>query len=107
MPQNYDSTQVGVPYVRAHHIEIFYPEDSRRPQVIIRQKLAVKLADGTVRSLEQLPDIIKTFDMATDGSVPVPMVDPTSGAPLGPNTTLQQTMLSILGVVRKLQLEQG
>ena len=107
MPQNYDSTQVGVPYVRAHHIEIFYPEDSRRPQVIIRQKLAVKLADGTVRSLEGLPEITKTFDMATEGTVPVPMVDPTSGAPLGADTTLQQTMLANLAIVRKLQLEQG
>lgn len=100
---NYDSSAVGVPYVRAHRIEIFYPDNSRYPQAIISQKLAVKLADGSVRSLEELPPITVTFDMLTDGTTPIPLVDPTSGAPLGQNTTLQQVMLSILAVVRREQ----
>jgi len=106
MPQNYDSTSVGVPYVRAHRIEIFYPEDSRYPSAIIGQKLAVKLADGSVRSLEDLPSLNVTFDMAADGTTPIALVDPTTGNALGANTTLQQVMLGVLAVVRKEQLKQ-
>lgn len=101
---NFDSTQVGVPYVRAHRIEIFYPDNSRFPSAIISQKVAVKLADGTIRSLpDELTPINVTFDMLTDGATPIPLVDPTTGAPLGPSTTLQQVMLGILAVVRKEQ----
>lgn len=100
---NYNSTQVGVPYVRCDKVEIYYPDDSRYPSAIISQKLAVKLADGTIRSLERLPDINITFDMLIDGNTPVPIPDPTTGQPLGMNTTLQSTMLSILGIIRKHQ----
>ncbi len=106
MAYNYDSTQVGVPYVRAHKIEIFYPVTNRHPQVVIHQQLAVKLADGSVRPLEDLPTLTTTFDMVIDGATPIPLVDPTSGAPLGPNTTLQNTMLSNLAVIRREQLKQ-
>lgn len=104
---NHDSTEVGVPYVRAHRIELLYPDTNRYPQAIISQRLAVKMKDGSVRSLEDLPPINITFDMLTDGATPIPLVDPTSGAPLGPNTTLQQVMLGILAVVRREQLKQG
>ena len=100
---NYNSTQVGVPYVRAHKVEIYYPDNNRHPSAIISQKLAVKLADGSIRSLENLPDINVTFDMLVDGTTPVPIPDPTTGAPLGMNTTLQSTMLSILAIIRKYQ----
>lgn len=103
MPQNYDSTEVGVPYVRSHEIRIFYPENNLAPSVVIGQKMAVKLADGSIRSLEELTPINVTFDMAADGTTPIPLVDPTSGAPLGANTTLQQVMLGILAVVRREQ----
>lgn len=103
MPQNYDSTQVGVPYVRANKVEIFYPVTNRHPQAIISQQLAVKMADGTIRPLEDIPPITVTFDMLTDGTVPIPLVDPTSGVTLGVNTTLQQVMLGILAVVRREQ----
>lgn len=106
MARNYDSSNVGVPYVRVNRIEIFYPEDSRTPSAIISQKLAVKMADGSIRSLEELPPINVTFDMLTDGTVPVPLIDPTTGAPLGPSTTLQQVMLGILAVVRKEQVKE-
>lgn len=100
---NHDSTEVGVPYVRAHRIELLYPDNNRFPQAVIHQRLAVKMKDGSVRSLEDLTPINVTFDMLTDGTTPIPLVDPTSGAPLGPNTTLQQTMLAILAVVRREQ----
>lgn len=107
MPQNYDSTNVGVPYVRAHKVEIFYPVTNRYPQAIIGQQLAVKMADGTVRPLEELTPLTVTFDMAIDGATPIPLVDPTSGAPLGMDTTLQQVMLGILAVVRSEQVKAG
>lgn len=106
MPQNYDSTEVGVPYVRAHRIELFYPDENRYPQAIIYQKLAVKMKDDTVRSLEDVAPLTVTFDMLADGTTPIPLVDPTSGLPLGPNTTLQQVMLGILAVVRREQNKQ-
>ncbi len=102
---NYNSTDVGVPYVRAHKIEIFYPVTNRHPQAIIGQQLAVKLADGTVRPLEELTPLTVTFDMVADTAA-IPLVDPTSGAPLGPTTTLQQVMLGILAVVRREQVKE-
>lgn len=99
---NYDSSAVGVPYVRVPRLEIDYSNNAF-PKVTIQQSLAVKLADGSIRELEPVPEIIATFDMATQGTTPIPLVDPTTGAPLGMNTTLQQVMLSILAVVRKEQ----
>lgn len=99
---NYDSTQVGVPYVRVPSLVIDYSNNAR-PVATIRQSLAVKLADGSIRELEPVPEIIAAFDMAAEGTTPIPLVDPTTGASLGMNTTLQQVMLSILAVVRKEQ----
>ena len=104
MPANYDSSAVGVPYVRVPQLSIDYTSNAF-PKVTVQQSLAVKLADGSIRELEPVPEIIATFDMATDGAKPIPLVDPTTGAPLGMNTTLQQVMLSILAVVRKEQLK--
>lgn len=104
MPQNYDSSAVGVPYVRVPSLVIDYTNNAH-PKVTIQQSLAVKLADGTIRELEPVPEIIAVFDMAADGTTPIPLVDPTTGAPLGMNTNLQQVMLSILAVVRKEQLK--
>lgn len=99
---NYDSSSVGVPYVRVPRLEIDYTNNAF-PKVTIQQSLAVKLADGSIRELEPVPEIIAVFDMAADGNTPIPIPDPTTGNPLGINTTLQQVMLSILAVVRKEQ----
>lgn len=99
---NYDSTQIGVPYVRVPRLSIDYT-DNTKPKATIQQALAVKLADGSIRELEPVPEIIAAFDMLADGTKPIPLVDPTTGAPLGMNTTLQQVMLSILAVVRQEQ----
>ncbi|MFY7864494.1 hypothetical protein [Roseateles sp.] len=104
MSYNYDASQVGVPYVRAHRIEILYPDAGQLPQAFIEQSLAVKLADGTVRKLEDLPPIRAEFDLANDGLRPIPLVDPSSAAPLGVDTNLRNVMLAILAVVRKQQL---
>lgn len=103
----YDASQVGVPYVRAHEIEIFYPDNGQLPHAVIHQSLAVKLADGTIRTLETLPKINASFDLVNDGTAPIPLVDPATGQPLGPSTSLQGVMLGILAVVRQQQLAQG
>lgn len=100
---NYDASQVGVPYVRVDKITIHYPDGGQVPWAVIDQTLAVKLADGTVRTLQRLSPLQRAFDLQNDGNLPIPLVDPTTGAPLGPNTTLNTVMLNILAVVRKEQ----
>ena len=104
MPANYDASQVGVPFVRVDKITIHYPDNGVLPWAVIEQTLAVKLADGTVRTIEKLPSLQSTFDLANDGSDPIPLVSPETGAQLGPSTTLTGVMLNILAVVRKVQL---
>lgn len=101
---NYDSSTVGVPYVRAHRIVIHYPIPSTGapPSAEIEQSEAVKLADGTSRFLSNIFTLNATFDL-TD-QTPIPLVDPTTGVALGPTVTVGQVMLSILAVVRKHQL---
>lgn len=101
---NYDASQVGVPYVRANKIVIDYPEAPAMPSVVIEQALAVKLADGSVRTLETLAPLNISLDMLNDGNLPIPLVSPEDGSALGANTSLNQTMLAILAVVRSKQL---
>jgi hypothetical protein len=101
---NYVATEIGTPYVRANRIEIYYPDNGQLPHAVIHQTLAVKLADGTIRTLEELPSITATFDLAANGADPIPLVDPGTGQPLGPSTSLQSVMLGILAVVRQRQL---
>lgn len=101
---NYDSSQVGVPYTRVHRIEISYPDNGLMPSAVLHQSLAVKMADGKTRRLEDLDQIAVQFDFAADGTTPIPLVSPDTGVPLGPTTTLNMVMLSILAVVRKAQL---
>lgn len=104
---NYDASKVGVPYVRANRIVINYPPAPEMPNVVIEQSLAVKLADDSVRKLEDLPTINVTLDMLNDATDPVPLVSPEDGSPLGADTNLQNTMLSILAIVRKTQNAAG
>ena len=103
MSQNFDASQVGVPFVRAHKIEIHYPDNGQMPWATIYQSLAVKLADGVVRKIEDLPEITRSFDMANDGADAIPLVSPVTGAALGPSTSLNQVMLDLLAVVRQEQ----
>lgn len=102
MAQNYNSTEVGVPYVRVRQLTVDYTNNAF-PKATIEQSLAVKLKDGTIHEMSRIPELIVTFDMVADGTNPIPLVDPTTGAPLGPSVTLQQVMLSILAVVRQEQ----
>ncbi len=103
---NYNSTNVGVPYVRCNNVTISYP-DNGVPSVTIQQASAVKLADGSVTEISQIQSISFTLDMINNGTVAIPLVDPTSGANLGANTNLQQIMLGILAVIRQQQITQN
>lgn len=111
---NYDASQVGVPFVRAHKLTIHYPEagTGQLPWATIEQSEAVKLADGSLRRIGELPFIQRSFDLAGQGNVPIPLVSPETGQPLvgsnGPlTTTLNQIMLGLLAVVRMSQNDAG
>lgn len=101
---NYDASQVGVPFLRAYGIRIDYPDGGQPPVVVVDQAMAVKLADGTIRKLEDVTPLNIAIDMVNDATTPIPLVSPDTGALLGANTTLQGTFLSILAVIRKNQL---
>lgn len=102
---NYDASQMGVPYVRAHRIIINWPDSSMSPTASIEQSLAVLLADGSIRKLQDLPTIETALDMQNDGGDPIPLVNPEDGTDLGQNTSLNMVMLGVLAVVRAKQLQ--
>lgn len=102
---NYDASKVGVPYVRAHRIVINYPDGGKLSTATIEQSEAVKLADGTVRALANLPPIEASFDLAAHGADAIPLVSPEDASPLGADTSLNMVMLGILAVVRAEQLK--
>lgn len=102
---NYDASQVGVPYVRAHRIVIEYPDAMGIPEATVEQSLAVKLADGSVRKLQDLTPMLIKFDFAGHGGDPVPLVSPEDGSLLGADTTLNMAMLNILAVIRQAQIK--
>lgn len=102
---NYDSSAVGVPYTRVRDIRISYPAPNTA-QIVCTEEIAVKLADGSVRSLADAGYL--TFQVAPqDMLTQVGLVDPTTGQPLpgSPQVTYQQVMLGILAAVREQQIE--
>jgi hypothetical protein len=101
---NYDSTHVGVPYIRADKITILWPANGGTPAATVEQSLAVKMADGSVRTLEPAQTLSVNLDFMAHGTEAIPLVDPTSGAALGQNTNLNMVMLQILAAIRIQQL---
>lgn len=101
---NYDASQIGVPYIRAHRIVINYPDNGLPPSVVIEQSLACKMADGSVRKLEYMDPISAMLDLQNDGSDPIPLVSLEDASHLGQNTSLNMVMLGVLAVVRAKQL---
>lgn len=99
---NYDASQVGVPYVRAHRVTINYPDNKQMPTATIEQSLAVRMADGSARQLENLPAISCVLDFSK-GNDPIPLVSNETGAPLGADTSLNQAFIAVLAVVRAEQ----
>jgi len=101
---NYDASQVGVPFVRAHRIEIDYPDSTGIPEATIYQSLAVVLADGSTRSIQPLAPMLLKLNLKANGDDPIPLVSPVTAAPLGADTSLNKTFLSILAIVRQAQI---
>lgn len=56
---NYDPSQVGLPYVRVTRLTIDWPDSVGEPQptASIEQSLAVKLLDGSIRTLDTFPTL--------------------------------------------------
>lgn len=109
MSANYDASQVGVPYVRGTQVVVNWPDgaDRNKPVITVSQCMAVKLADGVVRNLETIAPLIFTADLTVHGNDPVPVVDPSTGAALGPTTTLNSVMVQMLAIIRQQQIASG
>lgn len=78
--------------------------DNSMPKAELEQTLAVKLADGSIRTLEKMDTLYIPLDFAKEGSDPIPLIDPETAQPLGMNTTLNDTMLDVLATIRKYQI---
>jgi hypothetical protein len=99
-PINYDARTVGEPYIRARHVSIEHPplgSTTEQPRALIRQRWAVKLADGSVAELGPAPDIERTLNL-TD-QTPMPLVDNDSGEPLPLAVREQMAGAIMAGVV--------
>lgn len=107
MSANYDASQVGVPYIRGTQVVINWPDEGAMPLATVTQCNAVKLADGTVRNLDTIPPVVYPLDFVNHGNDAIPLVNPSTGAALGPTTTLNTVMLQILAVVRQAQIASG
>jgi hypothetical protein len=109
MSANYDGSAVGVPYVVAGKLTIEWTDSaSGVPRAIIEQGLRVKLADGSVRDLnEALPTLNVPLDFAAHGNDPVPIVDINTGNATGQYTTLNATFAQVLAIIRTAQIASG
>lgn len=104
--RNYDSSQVGVPYVRVPTIQISYPQPLHG-SIKFQEVEAVILADGTPRQLNELGERSFTVTPAQMSDV-IQLVDPTTGNDIpGQTTTVLQLMLGILAMIRREQLAQA
>ena len=103
---NYNTTTVGEPYIRVHRLTINWPDSVQHqlPTATLEQSLAVKLASGEIRTLEEVPTIEVAINLVDDGNTPIPLVDFETGALLGVETTLNQVMLGVLAVIRSRQI---
>lgn len=103
---NYNSSQVGVPYIRVNKLEIEYPATGI-VSVKLSQSSAVKLADNSITEILPLAQISFELDMNVNGATPIPLVDPTTGAGLGASTDLNHIMIGILAAIRQQQVLQN
>ena len=103
--QNFDSSQVGVPYVRIHNIHIDYPAPGDA-LVTYFESEAVKMADGTIRKLQEYAAQQMRITPA-DMQRTIPLVDATTGEALGANVSIHDVMQAILAVLRAHQVERA
>lgn len=100
---NYNGSQIGVPYTRVSRLTIEYP-DIGIPSVLIEQAEAVKLADNTIREIQNLGSFKCDLDF-TKGDDPIPLVSPVDGSLLGIDTTLNKVFVGVLAIIRQEQLK--
>ena len=107
MQRNYDSSQNGVPYTRVPALSIEYPADDSPGAPIVRliahEVEAVKMADGSRRTLRSQGPLTVTLDTPQEWLEEIPMVDPTTGEPTGETTTRYAAMLHLLACIRAAQ----
>lgn len=103
MTKNYRADQIGHPFTRVRDIRIQYQE-SGDAIVACTEQEAVRLADGSVRSLGD-QGIFEFTIKADQMGEKVPVVNPATGEPVGQDVALQSVMLGIASVIRSRQLQ--
>lgn len=104
--RNYNSSAVGVPYIRVPTIQISYPQPLQG-NIRFQEVEAVILADGSTRQLNELGE--KSFSITpAQMQETIQLIDPTTGADIpGQTMTVMQLMLGILAVIRREQVAQS
>lgn len=101
---HYDSTQVGVPFVRVRDLRITYPA-ANTASIVCTEEEAVRLTGDAIRSFGDIGSL--TFNVLPQHmQMLVPLVDPATGQALpgNPSMSYLQIMLGILAAVRAQQL---
>lgn len=108
MPRNYDSSEPGVPYTRIANLAIEYPADDSpgvpMVRLIAQEVEAVKMADGSRRTLRSQSSLAATLDTAAQWTQPLPLIDETTGLPTGQFTSRHTAMLHLLACIRAEQV---
>lgn len=103
MQRNYNTTEVGDPYIRIDRITIDYTGPAQGT-VAMNEVVAVKLADSSITKLRESGGLTADISPAVFAEV-FPVVNPDTGQPIpGMTMTGQQIMLGILAFCRKRQL---
>jgi hypothetical protein len=103
MANNYDASQVGVPYVRIPSFTLDYPSPGNA-RVEAQEVSAVKLANGEVKVIDKIGVLafrIQSHQLAET----FPLINPDTGANLGASMSYQQLMIGITSALRKAQIE--
>lgn len=104
MPQNYDSTTVGNPFVRTQEVRVAMPDKGLLPWVTIDQRLAIKAVDGTEYVLSDMPNIIAPIDPSDQ--TPIPLLNVNTGLPVasGETTTARKVLQALISLARAKQV---
>lgn len=101
---NYNASQPAVPFGRVYRLIVEYPDNGVPPHLTIEQGLAVVLADGNVRKIDDLPTLESVINLQDDGNTPIQMVDSVTGEDIpGQTTSFNITFMHMLACIRALQ----
>lgn len=103
MQRNYDTTQVGNPYIRIDRIEITYTSPANG-SVAMNEVSAVKLSDASIVKLREAGGLTADISPAVFAES-FPIINPETGQAIpGQQITGQQIMLGILAFCRARQM---